>query len=205
MTINLKKGEKIDLTKGRNGLSKITVGLGWDEAKPESSGGLFGFFKSVISQQDIDCDASVFLLDNNGKSSIKNNLVYFGNLGSSCGSISHQGDNLTGAGDGDDEVIKVNLSKIPSSIEKLSFVVNIYEATSRSQHFGMIKNAYIRILDDRTGEELVKFNLSEDYSGKKTLYVGEIFRKNNEWHFDAVGEGTTEDSLSRIKERYEIY
>lgn len=202
MGINLIKGEKIDLTKGRSGLSKIQVGLGWDEVKAKSSGGFFGMLKSLTtSAHDIDCDASVFLLDKNNQLE-RGNLIYFSNLKSRCGSIVHQGDNLTGAGDGDDEVLKVNLSTIPSNIEKLVFVVNIYGATSRGQHFGMIDNAFIRIVDERNGEEIIRFNLSEDYSGKKSLYVGEIYRDGSEWKFTALGEGTNEDGLDVIQKRY---
>lgn len=192
MSINLKKGEKIDLKKSNPGLSTITVGLGWD---PVQSGG--GFFKSLLGggQSNVDCDASVFMLNKSGTLDNMKDLVYFGNLKSICGSVVHTGDNLTGDGDGDDEQIRVNLDKIPSNIHNLVFVVNIYNCVARKQHFGMIKNAFIRAVDSSTGKEIAKYNLTDDYSDKTALVVGSIYRQGNTWKFGAIGQGTKDAGL----------
>lgn len=167
MSINLQKGQKIDLTKGKIGLKHIMVGLGWDEAQQNSSGGFLGLFKS--KPQNIDCDASAILCDSNGKYM---DLVYYGKLQSSDGSITHQGDNLTGAGDGDDEQIIVDLSKVNSLVGKIVFVVNIYSASDRKQHFGMIQNAFIRLIDMDKNNEICRYNLSDNYYGIEGLIVG---------------------------------
>ena len=128
--------------------------------------------------------------------------MYFGNLRHSSGAIVHQGDNLTGAGEGDDEQVMVDLPKIPANVDKLVFTVNIYDANVRHQHFGMIRNAFIRIVDTESGKEMCRFNLSEDYSGRTGMIVGEIYRHNGEWKFNPVGEGVTDasrlDSLVRL-------
>lgn len=199
MGINLQKGQKISLTKENSGLDRVMVGLGWDpvEQKKGLLGGLFGG-----ADADIDCDASLFMLDANDKMSNKKNIVYYGHLMSDCGSVKHMGDNLTGAGDGDDEQIMVNLKQVPENVNKLLFVVNIYNATKRNQHFGMIKNAFIRIVDMSNDTEILKFNLSEQYSGKTALIAGEIYRSNGEWKFGAIGEGTNDDSLSTLVRKY---
>ncbi len=133
----------------------------------------------------------------------KNDLVYFGNKLSTCGSIIHSGDNLTGEGEGDDETIFVELHKVPSRINRLVFVVNIYDCVNRRQDFGMIRNAYIRIQNPHTGEELARYNLSENYASKTTLIAGEMYRYENEWKFSAVGEGTQDKNLSEIVSRYQ--
>lgn len=210
MAISLSKGQKISLTKDRAGLSKLRVGLGWDEATNKKVGGekkgLFGKLASLaseVSTQAIDCDASVFMLNKDGKITSNKSLIYFGNKNSSCNSVIHQGDNLTGAGSGDDEVINVDLSRIPSDIERLVFVVNIYQAKSRKQDFGMIENAFIRILDDSKKEELIRFNLTDNFSGLTSLVVGEIYRNNGEWKFNAIGDGTRDDGLSELSRRYQ--
>ncbi|GAB6087421.1 TerD family protein [Alkaliphilus crotonatoxidans] len=201
MAINLQKGQKIDLTKGNAGLTEILVGLGWDPVSQSSSSGFLGkLFSSP--PPNIDCDASVLMLDGNDKLIGKKNLIYFGNLQSSCGSVRHTGDNLTGDGDGDDEEIIVNLPLVPSNIKKLVFVVNIYDCVSRKQHFGMIQNAYIRVVNRSNRQEMVRFNLTDDYSGKTALFVGEIYRHENEWKFAAIGQGTQDASLSEIIRRY---
>ncbi len=201
MAIQLQKGQKIDLTKGAAGLSKLLVGLGWDEAE-RSSGGGGGFFSNIFGgsggSADIDCDASVIMVDNNGA---KHEVVYFGHLRSSCGSVIHTGDNLTGAGDGDDEQIIVELNRIPPQVAKLIFVVNIYDCIRRKQDFGLIRNAFIRVDNADTGEVLAKYNLSEDYAGKTALVVGEIYRYQNEWKFGAIGQGTNDASISELVQR----
>lgn len=199
MGINLQKGQKIDLTKGGGGgLHQVMVGLGWDEAPRTSHGGLLGgLFGS--QPEDIDCDASAILCGADGKladpNNINNSVVYFGNLKHASGAIVHQGDNLTGAGDGDDEQIMVNLPRIPSYVDKVVFVVNIYRARQRNQHFGMIRNAFIRLVDMDRGTEICKFNLSENYNNMTGLVVGEIYRKNGEWKFNAIGQPVQEASV----------
>jgi stress response protein SCP2 len=154
------------------------------------------------SVPDIDCDASVIMLDESGKIRDKNHLIYYGNLKSVCGSVKHTGDNLTGDGDGDDEQILVDLSRIPSNVNKLVFVVNIYDCVRRKQDFGLIRNAFIRVVNQDTNQEIMKYNLSEDYAGMTTLLVGEIYRYNNDWKFAALGQGTRDDSLSKIVSKY---
>ncbi len=201
MAINLKKGQRIDLTKKGDSLNKIHVGLGWDPVGASNEG---GFFKKLFSAgaPEIDCDASVILLDKEGRLSNKKDLIYFGNLKSSDGSIVHTGDNLTGEGEGDDEVINISLKDIPARIDKLVFVVNIYDCMNRKQHFGMIKNAFIRIVDLSTKKELIRYDLAEDYSNKTSLIVGEIYRKDGEWKFNAVGTGTNDISIQSIINLY---
>lgn len=199
MAITLEKGQRIDLTKGKAGLTNILVGLGWD---PVSQGG--GFLGKLFgggSGADIDCDASVLMLKND-KFVENKDLIYFGNLKSKCGSVEHTGDNLTGEGDGDDEQVLVNLSKVPGNVNKLVFVVNIYDALRRNQHFGMIQNAYIRIVDRSNNQELVKYNLKDEYAGKTSLIVGELYRHENEWKFVAVGNGTNDAKLADITRNY---
>lgn len=201
MTISLQKGQRVDLTKGSTGLSKIMVGLGWDPVE-RSGGGLLGGLFGGNKGAQIDCDASVIMLDSNDRMAEKKDLIYFGNLKSRCGSIRHTGDNLTGDGDGDDEQIIVELDRVPANIHKLVFVVNIYDCVRRKQDFGMIKNAFIRVVNGGNNQEVIKYNLTGSYAGKTSLIVGEIYRNNNEWKFAAIGEGTNETSLSEIVKRY---
>ena len=200
MSVSLQKGQKISLTKGNEGLSKVIIGLGWDEAAKSKGGLLGGLFGS--SGPAIDCDASAFVLQN-GKLADKKDIVYFGNLKHYTGTVQHMGDNLTGAGDGDDEQIMVDLPNIPANIDKLVFVVNIYDANVRHQHFGLIRNAFIRLVDLSTQKEICRFNLSDDYSGRTGLVVGEIYRHNGEWKFNAIGQGVTE--ASRLAELVRLY
>ena len=197
MAVSLKKGQKISLVKsdGKK-LSKIMVGLGWDAANAES-----GFFKKLFSgKRDIDCDASVFVCKE-GLLVDKDDIIYFGNLQHKSGAVRHAGDNLTGEGEGDDEQIFVDLDKIPTNYDKLVFVVNIYQAVDRNQHFGMIKNAYIRIVDD-TGEELCRYNLSDNYDGMLAMVAGEVYKKNGEWKFNAIGNGTKDPGLTELSRRF---
>lgn len=203
MSVNLQKGQKISLVKGGGGLKKVMVGLGWDEAQPKVSG-LLGLFAPKPAA--IDCDASVILCGANGKlvsSSIRECCVYYGNLRHGSGAIVHQGDNLTGAGEGDDEQIMVDLPMVPASIDKLVFVVNIYDAAVRKQDFGMIRNAFIRIVDMSSRNEICRFNLSENYSGMTGMVVGEIYRHNGEWKFNAIGQGVA--NASRLNSLIEMY
>ena len=201
MSISLVKGQKIDLTKGSKGLSELMVGLGWDPIEKKSSGIMGSLFGN--KQAEIDCDASVVMLNANEKLENKFDLVYYGNLRSKEDSVIHKGDNLTGGGEGDDEQITLDLNRIPERIKKLVFVVNIYDCQKRNQDFGMIKNAFIRVLDLKGNKELLKFNLTDDYNGKTSLVVGEIYRdSSNEWKFNAVGQATNDKSLSEIVSKY---
>ena len=202
MSVNLQKGQKVNLKKSDGqALSRIRVGLGWDPVEQKSS----GFFGSIFGgggTPDIDCDASVIVCQG-GRLAGKGDVVYFGNLKHSSGAIVHTGDNLTGEGDGDDEQILVDLTAVPADYDKLVFVVNIYDCESRKQDFGMIANAFIRICDERTGEEFCRYNLSESYAGMTAMIFGEIYRHNGEWKFNAIGQGTKDISLNQVKMRYE--
>lgn len=201
MAISLVKGQKIDLTKGNQGLSTIRVGLGWDQAT--ESGGLLKSLFGGSKGKAIDCDASVVMLNKDGKLESKRDVVYFGNLSHPSKSVQHMGDNLTGEGDGDDEQIFIELKAVPEEIQRLIFFVNIYDCANRKQDFGMIKNAYIRITDVKANKELLRFNLTDDYSGSTSLEVGEVYRHNGEWKFAATGSGTRHISLSEIIKFYQ--
>jgi len=176
MAINLQKGQKVDLTKGNPGLSKLIVGLGWDTNKYDGGA-------------DFDLDAAAFLLGDNGKVPSDSDFIFYSNLQHSSGAVVHTGDNLTGEGDGDDEVIKVDLSKVPANISKIDFTVTIYDAESRGQNFGQVSNAYIRVVDETTGTELIRYDLGEDFSVETAVVVGEMYRNNGEWKFNAIGSG----------------
>ena len=195
MSVSLQKGQKVSLSKGNEGLSKVLVGLGWDEVRQKK-----GFF-GMKSQEDIDCDASALLLIE-GKLRSNEDIVYFGNLAHMSGTIRHLGDNLTGAGDGDDEQILMDLATIPPEYDRIVIVVNIYEANQRRQHFGMIRNAFIRLVDSRNNQEMCRYNLTEDYSGMTAMIFGEIYRYKGEWKFSAIGQGTSDPSLGDLCKRY---
>ena len=199
MAVNLVKGQKVNLKKNDgSALGKVMVGLGWDPAE-KSGGG--GFLSSIFGgSADIDCDASVFMLQN-GKLTGTDDVVYFGNLQHSSGAVRHMGDNLTGDGDGDDEQVYVDLNAVPGKYDKLVFVVNIYKAAERKQHFGMIANAFIRIIDER-GTEFCRYNLSEKYDGRTAMIFGEIYRHNGEWKFNAIGQATKDNGLQELSRRY---
>ncbi|MED3727945.1 TerD family protein [Priestia filamentosa] len=202
MAITLQKGQRIDLTKGNPTLSNILIGLGWDPVQSSSGGGLLSsLFGGGNKAPNVDCDASVLMLQDD-KITKKEQLIYFGNLKSSCGSVTHSGDNLTGEGAGDDEQVLVNLQDIPSYINKLVFVVNIYDCVRRKQDFGMLKNAYIRVQNQDNGEQLLRFNLSDDYSGKTSLVVAEIYRHGSDWKFGAIGDGTKDTNLQELVRNY---
>jgi len=175
-SISLVKGGKVDLTKDASTLKNAALGLGWDT---NSSG----------SGDAFDLDASAFLLNASGKMRGQPDFVYFRNLKSGDGSVSHTGDNLTGAGDGDDETILVNLESVPSDVEQVVFVVNIYQAKERKQNFGQVKNAFIRLYDKDTNQEILKYDLSEDFSTSTGVQFGRIYRHNGNWKFEASGLG----------------
>jgi stress response protein SCP2 len=202
MAISLQKGQRVDLTKGNPGLSKIMVGLGWDPVQGGGGGGFLGSLFGGGGGANVDCDASVIMLGANDRIQNNQDVIYFGNLKSREGSVQHSGDNLTGAGDGDDEQVLVELSRVPANIQKLVFVVNIYDCVKRKQHFGMIRNAFIRVVNPSNQQELIRYNLSDDYNGKTSLVVGEIYRHNTEWKFAAVGTGTNAASLSEVVRTY---
>ncbi|OCS83381.1 TerD family protein [Caryophanon tenue] len=201
MVVNLQKGQRVDLTKGNAGLSRLQVGLGWDPVEQKKSGGLFGGLFGGGGGANIDCDASVIMLEDDRLVN-QEDVVYFGRKTSVDGSIKHSGDNLTGEGAGDDETIFIELGQVPAKYNKLVFVVNIYDAKKRNQDFGMIRNAYIRVLNPSTNEELIRYNLSDDYAGQTALITGEIYRSGSDWKFAAVGTGTTDDGLSGLVNRY---
>ena len=170
------EGQKVDLTKGNPGLKNIMVGLGWD-------------VNAYDGGSDFDLDAAAFLAGADGKCPTEKEFIFYGNLVHSTESVKHLGDNLTGEGDGDDEQIQVDLSKIPANIEKVAFTVTIYDADNRRQNFGQVSNAYIRIVDEATNTELIRYDLGEDFSIETAVVVGELYRHNGEWKFNAIGSG----------------
>ena len=176
MTISLQKGQKVDLTKGNPSLSKVMVGLGWDTNKYDGG-------------YQFDLDAAAFLVGENGKVVSDSDFVFFNNLKHSSESVIHMGDNLTGEGEGDDEQIKVILSKVPQNVQKIAFTVTIYEAEARGQNFGQISNAFIRLCNEETNEEIIRYDLGEDFSVETAVVVGELYRYGAEWKFNAIGSG----------------
>ncbi|MCI9076899.1 MAG: TerD family protein [Dorea sp.] len=176
MPISLQKGQKVSLTKGNPGLSKVVVGLGWDVNQFDTGG-------------DFDLDASAFLLTDSGRVSRQEDFVFFGNLTHPSGSLTHMGDNRTGEGEGDDEQIKVDLSKVPENLTRIAFTVTIYEPEQRRQNFGQVNNAFIRIYNEVTGEELLRYDLGEDFSIETAAVFGELYKNNGEWKFNAIGSG----------------
>ena len=176
MPVSLQKGQKVSLTKGNPGLKKVVVGLGWDVNQFDTGG-------------DFDLDAAAFLLTDTGKVSRQEDFVFFGNLKHPSESVQHMGDNLTGAGEGDDEQIKIDLSKVPENITKIAFTVTIYEPEQRRQNFGQINNAFIRIYNEDTGEEKLRFDLWEDFSIETAAVFGEVYKNGSEWKFNAIGSG----------------
>lgn len=176
MPISLKKGQKVSLSKENPGLTKVLVGLGWD-VNAFDTGGSF------------DLDAAAFLLGENGKIPRTEDFVFYGNLQHPSGAVEHLGDNLTGAGDGDDEQIKVDLSLVPENIQRVAFTVTIYDADVRRQNFGQVNNAFIRIVDESNGQEILRYDLGEDFSIETAAIFGELYKHNGEWKFNAIGSG----------------
>ncbi|MGP3989904.1 TerD family protein [Streptomyces sp. 3N207] len=175
MGVSLSKGGNVSLTKEAPNLTAVIVGLGWDARTTTGS--------------DFDLDASALLTNAEGKVANDQNFVFFNNLKSPDGSVEHTGDNLTGEGEGDDEVIKVNLAGVPADVEKIVFPVSIYEAESRQQSFGQVRNAYIRVLNQADNVELARYDLSEDASTETAMVFGELYRHGAEWKFRAIGQG----------------
>ena len=176
MPINLSKGQKISLSKEVPGLSRIMVGLGWDTNRYDGNA-------------DFDLDASAFLVGANGKCTCSGDFVFYNNLEHPSGAVKHMGDNRTGDGEGDDEQIFVDLSKIPANIERIAVTVTIFDAEKRRQNFGQVSNAYCRMVNDDTGEEIIRYDLGEDFSIETAMVVGELYRHNGEWKFNAIGSG----------------
>ena len=175
MAISLQKGGNISLSKTSPNLKNVLIGLGWDARS--------------TSGDDFDLDARVFMVGANGKVRSDADFIFYNQLRSTCGSVEHTGDNRTGDGDGDDESVKVVLDKVPAEIERLVVAVTIHEAQARSQNFGMVRGAYIRLVNIDTGDEIVRFDLTEDASVETAMIFGEVYRHNNEWKFRAVGQG----------------
>ena len=175
MGVSLSKGGNVSLTKEAPGLTAIHVGLGWDAR--------------TTSGTDFDLDASALLLNNTGKILSDQHFVFFNNLKSPDGSVEHTGDNLTGEGEGDDEVINVNLAGVPAEVDKIVFAVSIYDAETRQQSFGQVRNAFIRIVNQAGGAEIARYDLTEDASTETAMIFGEVYRNGAEWKFRAVGQG----------------
>ncbi|MDJ0531076.1 MAG: TerD family protein [Xenococcaceae cyanobacterium MO_207.B15] len=191
MVVSLAKGQRVSLEKVAPGLEAVIVGLGWDTNVTDS-----GF--------DFDLDASVFMLGNNGKLVSDKHFIFYNNLTSpdpdKC--VEHKGDNLTGNGEGDDEIIKVNLQKVPSEIQKIVFVVTIHEADKRGQNFGQVNNAFVRILNVVDGQEILRYDLGEDYSIETAMIMAEIYRKDGAWRINAIGSGY-QGGLQALLDRYQ--
>ena len=176
MPVSLQKGQKVSLTKDNPRLKKVVVGLGWDVNAFDTGG-------------DFDLDAAAFLLNDTGRVGSSSDFVFYGNLTHPSGSVVHQGDNLTGVGDGDDEQIKIDLSKVPDNITKIAITVTIYEPEARKQNFGQVNNAFIRIYNEATGEEMLRYDLGEDFSIETAAVFGELYKSGSEWKFNAIGSG----------------
>lgn len=188
MSISLVKGQKIDLTKNNGGMTNVAFGLGWDINKYDGD-------------NDFDLDVSAFLTDTNGKVTGEQDFIFYNQPSHISGAVVYSGDNRNGEGYGDDETMKVDLSKVPGNIEKISFVVTIHEADTRLQNFGMVDNSYIRAYNIDTNEELFKYELNEDFSLETGIVAGELYRHNGEWKFAAVGSGYS-GGLSTIAKNF---
>lgn len=175
MTINLSKGQNISLSKSAPGLKKALVGLGWDERQTDG--------------QDFDLDASVFMLGDNGKALTDNHFVFYNNMVSPCRSVEHTGDNRTGEGEGDDESLLIDLERVPADVKTIAVVVTIHDYHVRRQSFGQVDNAFIRIVNNETDKEVVRYDLTEDYSTETAMVFGELYRHDGDWKFRAVGQG----------------
>lgn len=175
MSVSLQKGGNVSLEKVAPGMTKLRAGLGWDTRATDGA--------------DFDLDASVFMIGENGKVIDDKSFIFYNNLKSVCGSVEHTGDNLTGEGDGDDETIKVDLTTVPATVTKIVIAVTIHDAASRNQNFGQVSNAFIRVLNESNNDEVIRYDLSEDYSIETALNFGEFYRHNGEWKFKAIGQG----------------
>lgn len=175
MAVSLQKGGNVSLSRTAPNLARILIGLGWDAR--ETSG------------NDFDLDASLFMVQENGKVRADDDFVFYNQLVSRCRSVEHTGDNRTGAGEGDDEALKVNLPQVPAQVHRLVVCVTIHDAEARRQNFGMVRNAFMRIVNSDNDVELARFDLSEDYGTETAMIFGEVYRHGNDWKFRAVGQG----------------
>ncbi len=175
MAVSLKKGENVSLSKTDPTLKNVLIGLGWDARASDGA--------------DFDLDASLFMVGENGKVTGDDWFIFYNQLHSPCGSVEHTGDNRTGAGEGDDEAIKVALEKVPANIYSLVIAVTIHDAEARRQNFGMVRDAFVRLVNADSDQEVLRFDLSEDYSTETAMVFGEIYRRGGEWKFRAVGQG----------------
>lgn len=175
MPVSLSKGGNVSLSKEAPGLKKILIGLGWDTRSTDGAG--------------FDLDASVFLLSETGKVRSDADFIFYNNKTDAANSVEHMGDNLTGEGEGDDESVKVVLDSVPADVAKLSVAVTIHDAETRGQNFGMVSNAFMRVLNAEGGAEIARYDLSEDASTETAMIFGEIYRNNGEWKFKAIGQG----------------
>jgi tellurium resistance protein TerD len=188
MTISLSKGQRIDLTKTNPGLTRAIIGLGWDTNK--YTGG-----------EGFDLDASAFLLGENGKARGIEDFVFYNNLSVYSGAVVHSGDNRDGEGDGDDEQVQIEFAKIPSSIHRIGITVTIHDAQQRNQNFGQVSNAFVRVVNEHTGSEILRYDLGEDFSVETAVVVCELYRHGTEWKFQAIGSGFT-GGLSALAHNY---
>lgn len=179
MGVSLEKGGNVNLSKEAPGLTGVVIGCGWDVRSTDG--------------EDYDLDASAVIVGKDGKVRNDDDFVFYGHLKTTDGAVEHTGDNLTGEGEGDDEQIKVDLSKLAADVDKVVFVVAIYEGNKRKQNFGQVKNAFVRVVDDKGSTELTRFDLAEDMGLETAMILGELYRHNDEWKFRAVGQGYKED------------
>ena len=182
MAISLQKGQGINLKKDAPNLNRVLIGLGWDPVKS-----FFG--------PDMDIDASIICIDDKGK---REDVIYYNHLTHGSGAIKHNGDNLTGDGDGDDEQIQIILDKVPKNIQKLSIIINIYQAYTRKQNFGKVKNCFVHVYDLDSGKELVRYDVDGNFDGKTGIFVADLYRYNGEWKFKAIGEGVKVATISEM-------
>ncbi len=189
MAISLNKGGNLSLSKTDPSLNQVLIGLGWDARATDGV--------------DFDLDASAFLLAANDKVRGESDFIFYNQIRSPEGSVEHTGDNRTGEGDGDDEAVKINLAKVPADVQKIAITVTIHDAQNREQNFGQVQNAFIRVVNDQTNVEIVRFDLNEDYSTETAMIFGELYRHNNEWKFRAVGQGYN-GGLSAMCSQYGI-
>ncbi|USE84102.1 TerD family protein [Acinetobacter tibetensis] len=189
MAISLNKGGNLSLSKTDPSLNQVLIGLGWDARATDGV--------------DFDLDASAFLLAANDKVRAETDFIFYNQTRSPEGSVEHTGDNRTGAGEGDDEAVKIDLAKVPAEVQKIAITVTIHDAASRGQNFGQVQNAFIRVVNDQTNVEIVRFDLNEDYSTETAMIFGELYRHNGEWKFRAVGQGYN-GGLSAMCRQYGI-
>ena len=189
MAISLNKGGNLSLSKTDPSLNQVLIGLGWDARATDGA--------------DFDLDASAFLLAANDKVRGETDFIFYNQTRSPEGSVEHTGDNRTGEGDGDDEAVKIDLAKVPAEVQKIAITVTIHDAESRGQNFGQVQNAFIRVVNDQTNVEIVRFDLNEDYSTETAMIFGELYRHNGEWKFRAVGQGYN-GGLSAMCHQYGI-